>query len=103
MSFGTFTSFQFANGTTAVEACDFPSGYCCIANVLPSGSNTPNNEAKRNLKNYLIYPIGNGSFFTLNSYQTNTVAKYRRNGIGDLVNQIIIIIYFSHNILTSSS
>lgn len=90
MSFGTFTSFQFANGTTAVEACDFPSGYCCIANVLPSGSNTPNNEAKRNLKNYLIYPIGNGSFFTLNSYQTNTVAKYRRNGIGDLVNQIII-------------
>lgn len=90
INFGTFTPFQSSVGKTNVESYDFLSGYCCVANVLPAGNNTPDSQAKLNPKNYLIYPLGNGSFFTFHSYQENAIAKYRRNDMGGFVNQTII-------------
>ena len=50
INFGTFTPFQSSIGKTNVESYDFLSGYCCVANILPAGNNTPDNPNKRNSK-----------------------------------------------------
>lgn len=91
ISFGTFTPFVYSSDTTVnIESYDFPSGYCCISNVLPSGENTPDNSKKRNINNYLMYPLGSGSFFTFNAYEDNMIAKYYRNDTKNFVNQVVI-------------
>ena len=99
---GAFDPFQYSeNIEISIHNYDFPSGYCCVANILPSGENNPQNFKKWNINNYLIYPLGNGSFFTLHTYQKDLLAKYRRNDMDGFINQVIINLssslrYFLH-------
>lgn len=100
ISQNTFTPFK-SDESVQVESYDFPSGYSCIMNKLSAGKNDPENIYKRNIDNYLIYPLGNGSFFTLHTYQKDLLAKYRRNDMDGFINQIIINLssslrYFLH-------
>lgn len=106
MTNGTFVRFKPAESVEStnipVEKYDFLSGYCCVASVLPSGENSPYNEKKWDIENYLVYPLGNGAFFTLQTHQSNLLAKYRRNDMQGFVNKIIINLcsalrYYIHN------
>lgn len=101
ISKNTFVQFNPTESNVQIESYDFPSGYGCIMNKLSAGKNDPENIYKRNIDNYLIYPLGNGSFFTLHTYQKDLLAKYRRNDMGAFINQAVINLssslrYFLH-------
>lgn len=72
---------QFAN---------FPSGYICILNKQPIGINNEMNSIKQSLDSYLIAPIGNGAYYTLNFFGDNLIAEYTANDLKNFANQVRI-------------
>lgn len=72
---------QFAN---------FPSGYICILNKQPIGINNEMNSIKQSLDSYLIAPIGNGAYYTLNFFGDSLIAEYTTNDLKNFTNQVRI-------------
>ena len=70
---------------------DFQSGYACISNIQPNGVNDETNLIRHKTSSYLIYPLGNGSFYDLSVYQNNWISNYIQNDMdGDFINRIIV-------------
>ncbi len=69
---------------------NFPSGYICILNKRPIGEDNDNNTIKQLLDSYLIAPIGNGAFYYLGLKQSDLVATYTPNELGNFINQVNI-------------
>lgn len=68
----------------------FPSGYCCISNVQPTGEDNEFADIKHNLSSYLIYPLGNGGFYNWDFYNTSLNASFRANELANLSNTNIL-------------
>ena len=86
----TFQPFTYDSSVAIyVESYNFPSGYCCISNIMPEGINNEYNEKRQQLSSYLLYPLGNGSFFTYHTDQSNFIATYHRNDMEDFTSRTI--------------
>lgn len=73
-----------------IPELDFPSGYVCISNIQPEGSNNEYNELRYDIANYLIYPLGNGSYFDLSAHRDNWVAQYKQNDMDNYADRMLI-------------
>lgn len=72
------------------DALDFPSGYICILNKQPIDTNNETNVIKQSLNSYLIAPIGNGAYYTLNFFDKDLIAVYTPNDLNSFINNIHI-------------
>lgn len=76
---------------SSINYFDFQSGYACISNIQPRGANDETNPMRHKVASYLIYPLGNGSFYDLSVYQNTWTANYIQNDMdGEFINRIVI-------------
>lgn len=78
------------NSDKQLPKLDFPSGYVCISNIQPEGSNNESNELRHNIANYLIYPLGNGSYFDLSAHGSTWVAQYQQNDMDNYADRMLV-------------
>ena len=81
---------KIEGGKYILKDFDFPSGYVCISNIQPEGQNNEYNELRHKIDSYLIYPLGNGSYFDLSAHEDTWVAQYQQNDMDNYADRMLI-------------
>ena len=66
------------------------SGFVCIANKQPVGTNNEYSNLKHSLDYFLIAPVGNGAYYHFNFHGNNLQATYQANDLGNFADKVRI-------------
>lgn len=72
------------------EIKNLMSGFVCIANKQPVGTNNEYSNLKHSLDYFLIAPVGNGAYYHFNFHGNNLQATYQANDLGNFADKVRI-------------